>query len=69
MFRLTFNEVKEISMSQFVTAIMQEKGIKGGRTKLPFAFIEQGVYMLMTVLKGEIATKQSIALKAERNIK
>ena len=69
MFRLTSNEVKEISMSQFVTAIMQEKGIKGGRTKLPFAFTEQGIYMLMTVLKGDIAIKQSIALKAERNIK
>lgn len=24
---------------------------KGGRTTLPYAFTEQGVYMLMTVLK------------------
>lgn len=29
---------------------------------LPYAFTEQGVYMLMTVLKGELATKQSKAL-------
>ena len=29
---------------------------------LPYAFTEQGIYMLMTVLKGELATKQSIAL-------
>ena len=35
---------------------------KGGRTSLPYAFTEQGIYMLMTVLKGDLATKQSIAL-------
>lgn len=29
---------------------------------LPYAFTEQGIYMLMTVLKGELAIKQSIAL-------
>lgn len=34
----------------------------GGTRKLPYAFTEQGVYMLMTVLKGELATKQSKAL-------
>ncbi len=27
---------------------------------LPYAFTEQGIYMLATVLKGELATKQSI---------
>lgn len=34
----------------------------GGTRKLPYAFTEQGVYMLMTVLKGELATYQSKAL-------
>ena len=34
----------------------------GGTRKLPYAFTEQGVYMLMTVLKGELATKQSKSL-------
>ncbi len=34
----------------------------GGRRYLPFAFTEQGIYMLMTVLKGELAVKQSKAL-------
>ena len=34
----------------------------GGTRKLPFAFTEQGVYMLMTVLRGELAVKQSRAL-------
>jgi len=35
-------------------------GQGGGRRKLPYAFTEQGIYMLATVLKGELATKQSI---------
>ncbi len=34
----------------------------GGRRKLPKVFTEQGIYMLMTVLKGELATRQSKAL-------
>ena len=41
---------------------MQTKGTKGGRVYYPYAFTEQGIYMLMTVLKGPLATKQSIAL-------
>ena len=61
-FQLTNEEVKQISMSQNVMTIMQTKGIKGGRVYLPYAFTEQGIYMLMTVLKGELATRQSIAL-------
>ena len=35
---------------------------RGGRRYNPYAFTEQGVYMLMTVLKGELATRQSKAL-------
>ena len=34
----------------------------GGRRYNPYVFTEQGIYMLMTVLKGELATKQSKAL-------
>ena len=34
----------------------------GGNRKLPYAFTEQGIYILMTVLKGDLTTKQSIAL-------
>lgn len=34
----------------------------GGTRYLPYAFTEQGVYMLMTVLKGELAVDQSKAL-------
>lgn len=52
MFRLTKSEF-EILMSQNVISSW------GGRRKLPNAFTEQGIYMLMTVLKGDLATKQS----------
>ena len=34
----------------------------GGVRKLPYAFTEQGIYMLMTVLKGDLAVRQSMAL-------
>lgn len=34
----------------------------GGARYLPYAFTEQGIYMLMTVLKGDLATHQSLAL-------
>lgn len=56
MFKLTSIEVNKILMSKKLTSSW------GGKRKLPYAFTEQGVYMLMTVLKGEIAVKQSIAL-------
>ena len=36
--------------------------VGGGSRKLPYAFSEQGIYMLMAVLKGDLATKQSKAL-------
>ena len=62
MFKLNLNECKQLARSQFVTAQIWTVGNEGGRTSLPFAFTEQGIYMLMTVLKGELATKQSKAL-------
>ncbi len=50
-FTETYLELKEMTLKQ------------GKYTKyLPFAFTEQGIYMLMTVLKGERATAQSKAL-------
>ena len=56
MFQLSDDEV-EYLRSQFVTANISSKSRSN-----PRVFTEQGVYMLMTVLKGEIAVKQSIAL-------
>lgn len=34
----------------------------GGNRKLPFAFTEQGIYMLMPVLRGDFAIRQSKTL-------
>ena len=65
MFQLTKEEATEpeqLTRSKKSTPILQTKGMKGGRTYLSYAFTEQGIYMLMTVLKGELATKQSKAL-------
>ena len=52
----------EASRSKKSTTIMQTAGVRGGRVYLPYAFTEQGIYMLMTVLKGDLAIKQSKAL-------
>ncbi|WP_290920669.1 ORF6N domain-containing protein [Fibrobacter sp.] len=56
-FQLSRNEYREILGSKFLTL---EQG-KYSKT-CPYAFTEQGIYMLMTVLKGERATVQSKAL-------
>ena len=62
MFQLTTEEFTELSRSRNLTTIMQTIGRKGGRVYLPHAFTEQGIYMLMTVLKGELAVRQSLVL-------
>ena len=61
MFQLTDDEVSELSRSQNATL---NKGTgRGSNIKYnPYAFTEQGIYMLMTVLRGELAVKQSKAL-------
>ena len=59
MFKLTQAEVDLLSRSKILTL----NSGRGHNIKyLPYAFTEQGIYMLMTVLKGELATQQSIAL-------
>lgn len=55
MFELTKEEFENL-MSKKLTSSW------GGRRKLPKVFTEQGIYMLMTVLRGELAVKQSKAL-------
>ncbi len=57
MFQLDQEEVEQISRCKNFTSIMQVKGVKGGRTSFPYVFTEQGIYMLMTVLKGYLATR------------
>lgn len=54
-FQLTKNELENLR-SKFSTSSW------GGSRYLPYAFTEQGIYMLMTVLRGDLATRQSKAL-------
>ena len=61
MFQLKREEVpKGFSKSQIVT--LNENGDRRGTNikKLPYAFTEQGIYMLATVLRGKLAEQQSI---------
>lgn len=58
-FQLTKDEW-EFLRSKILTSKSDEGS--GGRRYMPYAFTEQGIYMLMTVLKGELAVKQSKAL-------
>lgn len=55
MFQLTEEEFENLKCNFFTSSW-------GGRRKLPYAFTEQGIYMLMTVLKGELAIEQSRTL-------
>ncbi|MEG1506063.1 MAG: ORF6N domain-containing protein [Bacilli bacterium] len=60
MFQLTREEV-EMVKSQFATSPDNLfKGQEGGNRKLPYVFTEQGIYMIATILKNDIATQQSI---------
>ena len=59
MFELNDEEVEKLSRCKNFTL---NKG-RGSNIKYkPYVFTEQGVYMLMTVLRGELAIKQSRAL-------
>ena len=61
MFQLTKDEIPEDFLKSQI-ATLNENGNKRGLhiKKLPFAFTEQGIYMLATVLRGELAEQQSI---------
>ncbi len=61
-FQLLPEELPESLKSKFLT--LNKSGNKRGQhfKKMPFAFSESGIYMLMTVLKGELAVEQSKAL-------
>lgn len=77
MFQLTGEEVYELSRCHFGTlndgqvyelsrshfATLNKAQGRGSNIKYkPYVFTEQGIYMLMTVLRGELAVKQSKAL-------
>ena len=57
MFQLSKEEFENLK-SQFVTSSSGHGGIR----KMPYAFTEQGVYMLATVLKSDVATEVNIAI-------
>lgn len=60
MFQLSWGEVKALPRCKNCTLNRMESG--SNIKYLPYAFTEQGIYMLMTVLRGELATRQSRAL-------
>ena len=72
-FQLSKSEVDELR-SKILTAITGANNTENLRCKnctanlstmsrsCPFVFTEQGIYMLMTVLKGDLAVQQSMAL-------
>ncbi len=72
-FQLTKREVEELRSKKF-TAITDANDAKDLRCKNctanistmsrsnPYVFTEQGIYMLMTMLKGDLAVQQSMAL-------
>lgn len=59
-FQLTKREVEELRSKKF-TAITDANISTMSRSN-PYVFTEQGIYMLMTVLKGDLAVQQSMAL-------
>lgn len=61
MFQLTSEEI-EVVKSQNATSrdMTFFTGQMGGRRKPPYAFTEQGIYMLGTVLRGVVAEQQTI---------
>lgn len=54
-FQLTDSEFDILRCKNYTSKIEN----RGGRQYLPYAFTEQGIYMLMTVLKGDLAVEQS----------
>lgn len=58
-FQLTKEELQNLK-SQFVTSSSIEMEGYGGRRKLPYAFIEQGISMLSAVLRSDVAVQVSI---------
>ncbi len=60
MFQLSDIEMEEILRCKIFTSSW------GGTRYNPYAFTEQGIYMLMTVLKGDLAVTQSKMLIRQR---
>ena len=63
-FQITREELDDLVRSKKTTSPERAffQGQSGGTRYLPWCFTESGVYMLMTVLRGDLAIKQSKAL-------
>ena len=63
-FQITREELDNLVRSKFSTSreSLIFQGQSGGRRYLPWCFTESGIYMLMTVLNGDLAIQQSKAL-------
>ena len=57
MFQLTDNELENWK-SQYATSNKEIMGLR----KMPYAFTEEGIYMLATVLRSPVATQTSISI-------
>ena len=55
-------QLTKIEWNDFLRCKISTANNLSKRRSLPYAFTEQGIYMLMTVLKGDLATRQSKAL-------
>ena len=60
MFQLKTSEITESLKSQIATLNVSKNKRGMHIKKMPFAFTEQGIYILATVLRGELAEQQSI---------
>ena len=60
MFQLKTSEITKSLKSQIATLNVSKNKRGMHIKKMPFAFTEQGIYMLATVLRGELAEQQSI---------
>ena len=61
MFQLNDEETENLSRCKNFT--LNKSNTRGSNIKYkPYVFTEQGIYMLMTVLKGDLAIRQSRAL-------
>lgn len=59
-FQMTWEELEKISFLRSRSKFLTLNTGRGSNIKyLPYAFTEQGIYMLMTVLRGDMAIQQS----------
>jgi uncharacterized membrane-anchored protein YjiN (DUF445 family) len=62
MFQLTEDELKALISQIVISKKAERKNGRGGIRKLPYAFTEQGVAMLSSILNSEIAIQVNIQI-------